>query len=73
MLRVRVDPALVRRMRTVADGRPLGQVASEALEQYVAAHEAEQEARGNTNQHQVLPQYGAGAPAAPDPRSGMRR
>lgn len=39
MLRVRVDPALVRRLRTLANGRPLAEVASEALRAYAAARE----------------------------------
>jgi branched-chain amino acid transport system ATP-binding protein len=44
MLRVRVDPALVRRMRAVADDRRLPQLANEALERYVATREADQQA-----------------------------
>ena len=35
MLRVRVDPALVRRMRAVGGGRALAQVANQALRDYV--------------------------------------
>jgi ABC-type multidrug transport system ATPase subunit len=39
MLRVRVDPALVRRLRVMADGRPLAEIASEALRAYAAARD----------------------------------
>lgn len=41
MLRVRVDPALVRRLRTLAGDGSLPQMANEALRAYVAAREAE--------------------------------
>lgn len=39
MLRVRVDAALVRRLRVLAGGRPLAEVANEALHAYVAARD----------------------------------
>ncbi|HLZ23246.1 MAG TPA: ABC transporter ATP-binding protein [Ktedonobacterales bacterium] len=37
MLRVRVDPALVRQLRVLANGRPLAEIASEALRAHVVA------------------------------------
>jgi branched-chain amino acid transport system ATP-binding protein len=42
MLRVRVDPALIRRLRALARGRPLPELANEALRAYVAQQEAAQ-------------------------------
>jgi branched-chain amino acid transport system ATP-binding protein len=40
MLRVRVEPGLVRRLRAAGGGRPLPQLANEALQQYLAQLEA---------------------------------
>ncbi len=52
MLRVRVEPALVRRMRAAGGGRPLPELANEALKQYMARLEAEQEQQTyNSNRH----------------------
>jgi ABC-type multidrug transport system ATPase subunit len=44
MLRVRVDPALVRRLRKLAGDRSLPQVTNDALNAYVAAREAQADA-----------------------------
>jgi branched-chain amino acid transport system ATP-binding protein len=42
MLRVRVDPALVRRMREAGHGRPIPEMANDALERYVTELEGQQ-------------------------------
>lgn len=39
MLRVRVEPALIRRLRNFSGGKPLSQIANEALQAYLAARE----------------------------------
>jgi len=41
MLRVRVDPALVRRMREAGHGRPIPEMTNDALERYVSELEAQ--------------------------------
>jgi ABC-type multidrug transport system ATPase subunit len=40
MLRVRVEPSMVRRLRAVGGGRPIHEMANEALRHYLASHEA---------------------------------
>ena len=60
MLRVRVDPALIRRMRDVADGATLAQLTNEALVAYVAQREAASHgAQPSPQPHRGTPSNGA--------------
>jgi len=52
MLRVRVDPALVRRMREAGHGRPIPEMANDALERYVAELEGPQPHNGRQQTRQ---------------------
>ena len=40
MLRVRVEPAMIRRLRAVGGGRSIHEMAHEALKRYLTSHEA---------------------------------
>ena len=40
MLRVRVEPSMIRRLRAVGGGRPIHEMANEAIKRYLATHEA---------------------------------
>ena len=53
MLRVRIDPTLVRRLRNASGGKSLSQVANEALHDYLAARDGQQT---STSQNGELPQ-----------------
>lgn len=59
MLRVRVDPTLVRRLRNISGGKPLSQIANEALRGYLTAREQRDASTGTTSQVSLPP---------PDPR-----
>lgn len=66
MLRVRVEPAMVRRLRAASAGRSLHEMANEALNRYLASAEATSAA----NQPQSAGAYAD--PDAPDSRGGAR-
>ncbi|HEX6800763.1 MAG TPA: ABC transporter ATP-binding protein [Ktedonobacterales bacterium] len=70
MLRVRVEPAIVRRLRAAGEGRPVREIVNEALASHLAQVESgRQNATGGARQNGSQ----AGAPAAPratDPRRG---
>lgn len=75
MLRVRVAPAMLRRLRAAGNGRSVHEMANEALARYLAADEAARAAPGgpaNDSQADQRADAHAYDPQAHDPRGGAR-